>query len=117
MPLPRFDAADYPAQLASKIAQFKSDFASFALPELSVYSSEAQHYRLRAEFRMWHQDEHVYYAMFAPDEPKRPVVIDDFPAACEAICTVMPLLRRELEANDALKENLFQANFLATLTM
>ena len=116
MPLPRFDAADYPAQLASKVAQFKSDFALFSLPELAVHSSEAQHYRLRAEFRMWHQDEHIYYAMFAPEEPKRPVVIDDFPAACEAICTVMPLLRRELEANDALKENLFQANFLATLS-
>ena len=116
MPLPRFDAADYPAQLASKVAQFQSDFASFALPELSVYSSEAQHYRLRAEFRMWHQDEHIYYAMFAPEEPKRPVVIDDFPAASEAICNAMPLLRRELEASNALKENLFQANFLATLS-
>ena len=116
MPLPRFDAADYPVQLAAKVAQFKSDFASFVLPEVSVYPSAPQNYRLRAEFRMWHQDEHVYFAMFAPDDPKRPVVIDDFPAACESICTAMPLLRQELEASAALKESLFQANFLATLS-
>ena len=116
MPLPRFDAADYPAQLTTKVAQIKSDFASFALPELSVYPSAPQNYRLRAEFRMWHQDEHVYYAMFAPDDPKRPVVIEDFPAACVSICAAMPLLRKELEASGALKEGLFQANFLATLS-
>ena len=116
MPLPSTNPAEYSAQLAHKITQFKSDFAAFALPEPAVHASTPLHYRLRAEFRMWHQDAQVYYAMFDPDEPKRPVVIEQFDAACTAINAVMPRLRDALQANENLKANLFQTNFLSTLS-
>ena len=116
MPLPSFNAADYPAQLATKVAQFKADFAPFGLPEPAVHSSETQHYRLRAEFRIWHQNERVFYAMFDPDNPKRPVMIEDFPAASTTICAAMPNLLRELEDSEGLRTRLFQANFLSTLS-
>ncbi|MEI7613862.1 MAG: tRNA (uridine(54)-C5)-methyltransferase TrmA [Betaproteobacteria bacterium] len=116
MPLPSFDSAGYSAQLASKLERFKSDFAPFSLPEPVVHASSPLHYRLRAEFRMWHQDDQVFYAMFDSDEPKRPVVIESFAAASESICAAMPRLREALQASEALKSRLFQANFLATLS-
>ena len=79
MPLPSIDPAAYDVQLADKLAQFRRDFAPFALPEPAVHASAPLHYRLRTEFRVWHQGDRVDYAMFDPADPKRPVVIDDFP--------------------------------------
>ena len=110
----RIDPTEYEAQLASKVSQFKCDFAPFDLPEPVVHASLPQHYRLRAEFRIWHQGERVDYAMFDAAEPKQPIVIDDFPTAVESICALMSRLRESLQASSALKANLFQANFLAT---
>ncbi len=108
------DPAAYDAQLAAKLGQFKSDFASFALPEPAVHTSAPQHYRLRAEFRIWHQDGRVDYAMFDAAESKRPIVIDGFPAAVESICDLMARLRAALCASTVLKAKLFQVDFLAT---
>ena len=116
MPIPSFDPTAYSTQLAAKVAQFKNDFEAFALPEPAVHPSEPLNYRMRAEFRMWHQDDQVFYAMFDSDEPKRPVVIEHFSAADASICAAMPRLREALQARLALKERLFQVNFLATLS-
>ena len=116
MPLPCINPADYAVQLASKLAQFKSDFAPYTLPEPIVHASQPEHYRMRAEFRMWHQDAQVFYAMFDTDEPKRPVVIERFAAVSTTIDTAMPRLRAGLEASKALKDNLFQTNFQSTLS-
>ena len=76
MPLPSFDPADYPQQLASKVARYKAEFAAFDLPEPEVFASEPQAYRLRAEFRMWHTGDRVDYAMFDPADPKTAIVLD-----------------------------------------
>jgi len=116
MPLPSINPADYTDQLATKLARFKTDFADYALPEPIVHASQPEHYRMRAEFRMWHQDAHVYYAMFDTDEPKRPVVIERFAAVTTTIDAAMPRLRAGLEAKAILKDNLFQTNFQATLS-
>jgi tRNA (uracil-5-)-methyltransferase len=116
MPLPTFEPAEYSAQLTHKVDSFKRDFAPFKVPEPQVHASAPLHYRLRAEFRMWHQESQVYYAMFDSDEPKRPIVIETFAAACDTICAAMPRLREALQASAVLKERLFQANFLATLS-
>lgn len=116
MPLPSFNPAEYSAQLAAKVSQFKAAFAPFALPEPAIYPSAPLHYRMRAEFRMWHQGERIDYAMFDPAEPKQPVVIERFIAADQAICDAMPRLRDRLQNSETLKRRLFQVNFLATLS-
>lgn len=116
MPLPSFNTTEYPGQLAEKVSQFKQAFAPFALPEPSIFASAPRHYRMRAEFRMWHQDDRIDYAMFDPAEPKQPVIIEEFAAADSAICAMMPRLRERLQASAALKHRLFQVNFLATLS-
>ena len=116
MALLSIDSDAYGAQLAAKLARFKADFAAFGLPEPDVYPSAPLHYRMRTEFRMWHQDEQVNYAMFDPADPKKPVILETFDVACAAICDLMPRLRKHLEASDTLKRRLFQVNFLATLS-
>lgn len=122
MPLSKIIPAEYSFQLAEKAARFKADFAPFALPEPALFASSPLSYRLRAEFRMWHQGEgdeggeRIDYAMFAPENPRRPVVIDDFPIADATIRAAMPRLRELLQGSEILRRNLFQTEFLATLS-
>lgn len=116
MPLPRIDPADYSRQLEEKVCRFRHAFAPFALPDPAIFASEPLHYRLRAEFRMWHDGARLDYAMFDPDDPKQPIAIEDFPPAATSICAAMPRLRERLLAEEALKHRLFQVEFLATLS-
>jgi len=116
MPLPVLDPALYPSQLAAKVDRFKADFAAFGLPEPAVFTSAPLHYRLRAEFRIWHHGDVFDYAMFDPDNPKQPVLMTDFPAAGEAICALMPRLRAALLADETLRRRLYAADFLSTLS-
>lgn len=115
MPSDRIDPAQYESQLAGKLAAFKRDFADFGLPEPEVFRSAPLHYRMRAEFRIWHHGGRIDYAMFetAGDE-KKVVLIDDFPAAAQPICELMPRLRDVLQDCEVLKRKLFQVEFLAT---
>ncbi|NLF55176.1 MAG: tRNA (uridine(54)-C5)-methyltransferase TrmA [Thauera phenolivorans] len=116
MPLPIIDPANYSAQLDEKLARFRADFAGLEVPEPEVFASAPLHYRLRAEFRIWHQDGRLDYAMFDSADPKTPVAVSDFPAAAEPICRVMRPLRERLQASDALRRRLFQVEFLSTLS-
>ncbi|AWI75060.1 tRNA (uridine(54)-C5)-methyltransferase TrmA [Parazoarcus communis] len=116
MPIPTIDPSTYAGQLADKVSQFKHNFAAFALPEPEVFASEPLHYRMRAEFRMWHDGERIDYAMFDPAEPKVPVTIEHFPQACESISAMMPRLRERLQGSLVLRHRLFQIEFLATLS-
>ncbi len=116
MSLPSFNPADYPAQLAEKVARYRRDFAAFDLPEPAVFESTPLGYRLRAEFRMWHEGDRVDYAMFDPADPKRAITLEDFPPAAAPIAAAMPRLRAGLMASEALKRKLFQVDFLATLS-
>jgi tRNA (uracil-5-)-methyltransferase len=116
MVAPEIDPLTYSSQLEQKLGRFKADFAHCGLPEPESYPSSPLHYRMRAEFRMWHEGERVSYAMFDPADPKVPVTLETFPVACASICALMPRLREHLEASDSLKSRLFQVNFLATLS-
>lgn len=116
MPLPSIDPAHYDAQLGNKLADFKAAFAPYALPEPSIFKSAPSHYRLRAEFRMWHQGEQLDYAMFDPENPRQPVLMADFPVASELICTAMPRLRERAMASEILKNRLYGVDFLGTLS-
>ena len=116
MPLSRILPTEYSALLADKVARFKSAFAAFDLPDPSIFASSPLAYRLRAEFRIWHQNGRVDYAMFAAADLRQPVLIDDFPIADDTIRIAMPRLRESLLASEALRSKLFQVDFLATLS-
>lgn len=107
--------ADYQLQLDEKAERMQSIFAEFDTPELEVFASPAEHYRMRAEFRVWHEGEDLYYVMFN-QETREKYRVDQFPAASRLINDLMPLLVDALKPVKALRHKLFQVDFLSTLS-
>ncbi|MFJ4395635.1 tRNA (uridine(54)-C5)-methyltransferase TrmA [Pseudomonas sp. NPDC089396] len=110
-----FDPSTYDAQLQGKVARLRELLAPFGAPEPAVFDSPREHYRLRAEFRLWREDGQRHYAMFAPGEKHKAILIDDFPIASERINQLMPRLKAAWQASEELSNRLFQVEFLTTL--
>ncbi|CAA0118889.1 tRNA (uridine(54)-C5)-methyltransferase TrmA [Zhongshania aliphaticivorans] len=110
------DIDNYPAILQDKAQKVGSIFTDLALPAPTVFPSHPAHYRLRAEFRLWHDNGDAYYAMFDPAEPKTPVRIDKFPTASKSIDDLMPVLLNKIICQTILSKRLFQVEFLSTLS-
>ncbi len=117
--VPVVDPALYPQQLEAKRQRITAQFARFEPPALELFASPASHYRMRAEFRIWHQDDDLFYAMFDvdPEDPKRREVIrlERFDVASAKINALMPRLREALLASETLRRRIFQVEFLTTL--
>lgn len=107
----------YQLQLDAKIARISAQFAEFNPPSLDVFQSPEQNFRMRAEFRIWHTDDDMFYAMFerSEDNQKQVIRIDEFPIADSSINQLMPVLLQELKSNAVLSKRLFEVHFLATL--
>ncbi|AYF32424.1 tRNA (uridine(54)-C5)-methyltransferase TrmA [Vreelandella alkaliphila] len=120
MAIPTVEPERYAEQLAEKQAYVEKTFAAFTTPTLEVYPSPPSHYRQRCEFRIWHEDDDLFYAMFEVDshnpKNKRVVRLDQFPVASEHINALMPRLREAFLASDELRRRLFQVEFLTTLS-
>ncbi|MGL5324935.1 MAG: tRNA (uridine(54)-C5)-methyltransferase TrmA, partial [Aeromonas sp.] len=111
-PAPR-TAADYQAQLDEKSARLTELFAGFTLPALEVHNSPAEYYRMRAEFRIWHEGDDLFHCMYAP-ATKEIIKIDHFPTASRLINQMMPLLLEGLRPHPVLRRKLFQIDYLST---
>lgn len=115
MPLSRVKPSNYENLLRAKSAEATALLSRFGAPEPQVFASQATGFRMRAEFRMWHEGDALDFVMFHPEEPRKPVVVDEFPIACQRIQELMPVLRDRLRANEILRRKLFQVEFLSTL--
>jgi len=74
----------YQQQLQEKVERITTQFASFNPPALEVFQSPEQHFRMRAEFRIWHTENDLFYAMFerAEDGKQKEVIrVDEFPVS------------------------------------
>ncbi|MFW1733921.1 tRNA (uridine(54)-C5)-methyltransferase TrmA [Acinetobacter sp. ULE_I001] len=109
--------SSYQQQLDAKIERIQTQFAEFNPPSLEVFASPEQNFRMRAEFRIWHTEDDMFYAMFERDENQQKTVarIDEFPIADRSINQLMPVLLAELKADLVLSKRLFEVHFLATL--
>ncbi|WP_075185179.1 tRNA (uridine(54)-C5)-methyltransferase TrmA [Teredinibacter haidensis] len=109
-------AADYEQQLNEKITVTESEFTEFSPPELEVFPSPASHFRMRAEFKIWHDKEtgSASYAMHKPGVSNKPFIIEDFTIGSATINQLMPALLTEINLSETLKRKLFQAEFLTT---
>lgn len=106
----------YQPQLAEKISRLDELMASLALPDAEIFESEASHYRMRAEFRIWHDGDDMYYAMFDSNDPRTPIRVDQFPVASLMINELMPALLEAVKTVPILRHKLFQVDFLTTQT-
>ncbi|MFB1001074.1 MAG: hypothetical protein QMC22_00910, partial [Pseudomonadales bacterium] len=67
----------YEQLLDEKAQRITQLLAPFNPPSPTIFSSPKKHFRMRAEFRIWHdrqgENSHCFYVMFEPDAPTVPV--------------------------------------------
>jgi len=105
----------YDALLEQKVKAMTELFAPFNPPTPDVYASPKEHYRLRAEFRVWHEGEDLFHIMFDP-ATKTKHRIDYFPIACKTIADFMPRLIDALKSRPLLRNRLYQIDYLSSLS-
>lgn len=101
---------DYEEQLSKKKSDILELFC-LHVKELTSFESVSEHYRSRAEFRIWHEKEKISYAM-GNMQKKGIVQIKQCPKVVKPIYDLMPLLKEKLEENKILREKLFAVEFL-----
>jgi len=106
---------NYEQQLSDKKQEMTALFSCFNLPTAEVFPSMPLNYRLRAEFRVWHQGDDLYYIMFN-SETKEKFRVDDFPVASTLINQAMKALLDSIKDKKELRYKLFQVDFLSTLS-
>ncbi|EAQ97922.1 tRNA (uridine(54)-C5)-methyltransferase TrmA [Congregibacter litoralis] len=110
------DPENYATLFAKKCSDVEKDMLTLRLPPAERFASPVESYRVRAEFRIWHDGDDIDYVMFDPGHPRTPVVIKDFAPALAPIRTLMPQLLAFLKSRPVLRRKLFQAEFMATTT-
>jgi tRNA (uracil-5-)-methyltransferase len=105
----------YEVQLTQKVEHVQESFTHLPMPELEVFDSPKINYRMRAEFRIWHDGEDLYHIMF-DQETKEKYRIDQFPQASKLINLAMSNLIPAIKDNSVLRSKLFQVDYLSTLS-
>ena len=117
MPHQWIDPDNYIALFSTKIEQFQQQLESLSLndklPHLESFDSPPSHYRMRAEFKVWHEGEQSHLAMIEPKTGKR-LFIDQFPVASTHINKSMMALMQLINQSLNLRKKLFQAEWLST---
>ena len=83
--IPKVQQDLYQELLFKKQTEVETLFADLNIPTIEVFDSIDIYYRMRAEFRVWHEGDDFNYIMFEADpldhKKQNKVVIDDFPIA------------------------------------
>jgi len=108
-------AEKYKQQLEEKVTRLSSILAQFNSPALEVFDSPSQHYRMRAEFRVWHDGDDLYHIMF-DQESKKPYRVDKFDPASMVINKAMLLVIEKVKQSPILRRKLFQIDYLSGLS-
>lgn len=106
----------YQQQLAEKEQRLAALLAPYQTPTIEVFDSPAEYYRMRAEFRLWRDNQGLHYAMFETGEKYKPILLDSFSVASKQINELMPKLKAAWQQSNILADKLFQVEFLTTLT-
>ena len=102
----------YETQLNEKVQINKERFSPYFKGDISVYRSLDEHYRARSEFKIWHIEDELSYAMNHRDK-KGVVLIDECPQVNEYIAALMPKLIAAIKEKD-IGFKLFGADFLSS---
>ena len=105
----------YDAQLEEKVVRLQTLMTPFTTMDVDVFRSPVSHYRMRAEFRIWHDGDDLYHIIFDQQTRQR-IRVDSFPAASKLINSLMPKLMDALRDNRALRFKLFQIDYLSTMS-
>ena len=111
-----FQPDHYHKLLNEKVATVLSNFKALGAPEPQIFQSPTHSFRMRAEFRVWHDDDDLNFVMFERERPREPINISAFPFGSSGIQAALEPLRSHLQANPLLRSKLFQVEFLSTLS-
>lgn len=103
---------DYESQLAYKVEKIKT---LFEIEDLNILTSKPDHFRSRAEFRIYHDDDGMHYAMHKMDR-KGILPIDSCTIVTDPIANIMNPLLEALFPNEMLRHKLYAVEFLASST-
>lgn len=106
-------ALSYQEQFVTKQQALANLLSSFYSKELDVFRSPEKHYRMRAEFRVWHEGKDTFHIMF-DQETKEKYKVDYLPSACILINEAMQATIVCILASPSLRLKLFQIDYLAT---
>jgi tRNA (uracil-5-)-methyltransferase len=109
------DPSEYPLQFAEKAKHLQQLLSPYYKGELELHESPRTHYRMRAEFRVWHEQNDLYYIMFNP-ETREKIRMDEFVPGSGLINTLMKAVRDYVIDKPILRNKLFQVDFLTTTT-
>ena len=107
--------SQYNELLQKKLEKLTALLHPFNAPDIQVFDSPTSHYRMRAEFRIWHEQSDFYHIMFDQTTKQR-YRIDEFPIAGELINRMMKSLPALLKEQEVLHQKLFQIDYLSTLS-
>lgn len=110
-----FSEQSYPEQLNDKLLRVKSLFSGINIPEPELFESPPAGYRMRAEFKVWHEGATAAYAMYKKGEYKKPYIVTEFKPGYQLINELMPKLLDAINQSELLRKRLFQVEFLTTL--
>ena len=102
----------YEGQLQEKIERNTERFKKYYSGSIEIHRSPQEHYRSRSEFKIWHVEDDLFYAMNHQDK-KGVVLIDFCPQVNEHIAALMPKLLNAIKEK-ALGFKLFGADFLSS---
>ena len=110
------DVSTYGTLLEEKAARVRELLGEHLTVPLHVEASEPLHYRMRAEFRIWHVGDDCHYAIFDPNT-KKPIFLDGdplYPLACERINEIMRELLHVFKDERMIAHKIFQVEFVAS---
>ncbi len=100
--------SSYKEQLERKVLREESRFSR---NDFQIFTSPSEHYRGRAEFKVWHEEGKLSYGMRGDSGV---VQIIECPMVSEPIYNLMPKLLPSLESSEILSHKLFSIEFLST---
>lgn len=107
------EQVDYQQQLDDKAQRLRTLIGPYCDAEPELFASPESHYRMRAEFRVWHEGDDMYCIMFDPDTRER-IRIDTFPVGSQLINTLMQAVISYVKTVEVLRRKMFQIEFLTT---
>lgn len=111
---------DYHTLLDAKVAQLKALLKWDSA--VDVFESQKTHFRMRANFQMWHDDprkktpDGFYFTMCDPGCPREPQEVVNFPRGTALINKLMADLMVVFQEQNVIFQNLFEVRFLTTQT-
>ncbi|SET33801.1 tRNA (uridine(54)-C5)-methyltransferase TrmA [Thorsellia anophelis] len=103
----------YQQQLSDKKEKLQVLLEDFGTPDIELFESPVSHYRMRAEFRIWHEGNDIFHIMFDKKTKSR-IKLDQYPVASKLINQIMPVMISYLKDNLILRFRLFQIDYLST---